>query len=123
MCLMSLSYLPDLLMLFLPFTHLYLEPLLLCEEAQIPFVSPAESFFSKMENNSAIISQNTFDFMTVITEKVNFIFAFLCIICPFFAETELIFCFIQQGTCFSLKFCMLSLFLITVQICGSEGAR
>jgi hypothetical protein len=110
-------------MLFLPFTHPYLGPVLLCEKAQITVVSPAESFFSKMENNNAVIAQNIFGFMTVIREKINFIFAVLGIICLFFAETEVMFCSIQQGTCSCLKFCMLSLFLITVQICGSEGAR
>jgi hypothetical protein len=110
-------------MLFLPFTHPYLGPVLLCEEAQITIVSPAEKFFSKLENNNAIIAKNIFDFMTVIRGKISFIFVVLCIICLFFAETEVVYCFIQQGTCFCLKFCMLSLFLITVQICGSEGAR
>jgi len=45
-------------MLFLPFTHPYLDPVHLCEEAQITVVSPAESFFSKMEINNAIIAQN-----------------------------------------------------------------
>jgi hypothetical protein len=60
-------------MLFLPFTHPNLGPVL-CEEAQITVVSPAESFFSKMENNNAVIAQNIFDFMTVVREKVKFIF-------------------------------------------------
>jgi len=46
-------------MLFLPFTHPYLDPVPLCEEAQITVVSPAETFFSKMENNNAVIAQNT----------------------------------------------------------------
>jgi hypothetical protein len=43
-------------MLFLSFTHPYLGPVLLCEEAQITVVSLAESFFSKMENDNAIIA-------------------------------------------------------------------
>jgi hypothetical protein len=84
------SYLPDLLMLFLHFTHPYQGPVLLCAEAQITVVSPAESFYSKMEHSNAFIAQNIFDFVTVIREKFNLIFALLCIICPFFAETEFI---------------------------------
>jgi len=64
-------------MLFLPFTHPYLGPVLLCEEAQITVISPAESFFSKMENNNAIIAQNIFDFMTVIREKNLFLWFYV----------------------------------------------
>jgi hypothetical protein len=51
-------------MLFLPFTHPYPGPGLLCEEAQITVVSLAELFFSKMENDNAFIAQNIFDIMT-----------------------------------------------------------
>jgi len=103
-----------------PLYHPYLGPVLLCEEAQIIVVFLAESLFSKMENDNAIIAQNIFDIMTN-QRKSYFYFLHLCV-CFFFAEIEVIFCCIQQGTCLSLKFCMLSLFLITVQICGSEGA-
>lgn len=56
-----------------------------------------------MEHSNAFIAQNIFDFVTAIREKFNLIFALLCVICPFFAETEVMIMLHSAGHLFKFE--------------------